>query len=385
MSLSLRAAEYGIRTPDSVLTAYSPFNVQYVPSPSRLLSLMDPLLPTGILAGCLASYAGVDRSPFDECTKNAIKSLTGKSSKPVDVSVQNRKKTSSFLSRFRWNRERKQIGGVGSPQSNYSPATSPISGCSTLTAGDKVTNPVVGSQDSILGNESFHSCQSPSSFSVSFHKDQDEIQFSQTKGDSCDSETQEVTGSTSHIENLKTDDANTEPVNSKPVGPGCVLELKTSDQVAHENHKSVLENGKIEILINSTNANHVLHRPKDLKLNNSHTANMKMKTINPPGQEPLMFPLDDNLHLDVGTPLSDGDDQAVVEAQVRTTSMSQVRLPITKNPFMSPLLAPDEMLANLPPIDIVVSRVVQSQLILPQIGLKTTKLVEIYWPFWSNN
>ena len=39
----------------------------------------------------------------------------------------------------------------------------------------------------------------------------------------------------------------------------------------------------------------------------------------------------------------------------RTQSMSQVHIPIAKNPYMSPLLAPDEMLKSLPPIDLVVS------------------------------
>ncbi|KAJ7333123.1 hypothetical protein OS493_018299 [Desmophyllum pertusum] len=41
------------------------------------------------------------------------------------------------------------------------------------------------------------------------------------------------------------------------------------------------------------------------------------------------------------------------EPHSRTTSMSQVCLPIAKNPYMSPLLATDEMLKSLPPIDIV--------------------------------
>ncbi|EDO30595.1 predicted protein [Nematostella vectensis] len=39
----------------------------------------------------------------------------------------------------------------------------------------------------------------------------------------------------------------------------------------------------------------------------------------------------------------------------RPRSMSQVPLPIAKNPYMSPLLAPDNMLRTLPPVDLVVS------------------------------
>ena len=58
MSLCLKAASYGIRLPDGILTSYAPFMVHFRPSPSRLLTLLDPLLPIGILTQCLASYAG---------------------------------------------------------------------------------------------------------------------------------------------------------------------------------------------------------------------------------------------------------------------------------------------------------------------------------------
>ena len=58
VSLCLKAASYGVRLPDGILTSYAPFNVQFRPSPSRLLTLLDPLLPVGILTQCLAAYTG---------------------------------------------------------------------------------------------------------------------------------------------------------------------------------------------------------------------------------------------------------------------------------------------------------------------------------------
>lgn len=58
VSLCLKAASYGMRLPDGILTSYAPFNVQFRPSPSRLLTLLDPLLPVGILTQCLAAYTG---------------------------------------------------------------------------------------------------------------------------------------------------------------------------------------------------------------------------------------------------------------------------------------------------------------------------------------
>ena len=57
-AVALKVIEAGIRLPDGIVAAYPPFFIQYVPSPSRLLCLMDPLLPIGILKGCLFAYAG---------------------------------------------------------------------------------------------------------------------------------------------------------------------------------------------------------------------------------------------------------------------------------------------------------------------------------------
>lgn len=53
-SVAMRCAMYGVRVPDGLLTVYGCFMVQYAPSPSRILSLMDPLLPLGVLAQVLA-------------------------------------------------------------------------------------------------------------------------------------------------------------------------------------------------------------------------------------------------------------------------------------------------------------------------------------------
>ncbi|KAK7105785.1 hypothetical protein V1264_017119 [Littorina saxatilis] len=59
VSTAMRAASFDIRRPDGLLAVYTPVLVRYTPSPARLLALMDPLLPAGILSRCLAAYAGV--------------------------------------------------------------------------------------------------------------------------------------------------------------------------------------------------------------------------------------------------------------------------------------------------------------------------------------
>lgn len=56
--MSLRAAAYGVRVPDGIMAAYPATMLQSTASPSRLLSLMDPLLPLSVLSKCVSAYAG---------------------------------------------------------------------------------------------------------------------------------------------------------------------------------------------------------------------------------------------------------------------------------------------------------------------------------------
>lgn len=62
ISLCLRAIEFGVRLPDGVLGVYTPVLVKPQPSPSRILSVMDPLLPIGVLLRCLLAYAGINEA-----------------------------------------------------------------------------------------------------------------------------------------------------------------------------------------------------------------------------------------------------------------------------------------------------------------------------------
>ncbi|KAF8354708.1 hosl-1 [Pristionchus pacificus] len=59
MSINLRLIQLNIaRKPDGIVPVYTPFLFQYLPSPSRLLSMMDPLLHMGIVLRCVAAYTG---------------------------------------------------------------------------------------------------------------------------------------------------------------------------------------------------------------------------------------------------------------------------------------------------------------------------------------
>jgi len=97
-----------------------------------------------------------------------------------------------------------------------------------------------------------------------------------------------------------------------------------------------------------------VHYHKDIE--ECHLVNVVESSDSPSG-ELLLFPLDapeDRAYLEAGTPPEEDEEVGLDdESYSRTTSMSQVCLPISKNPYMSPLLAPDEMLKSLPPIDLV--------------------------------
>lgn len=43
----------GLRLPDRIVTVYASFNVTVAASPSRFMSLFDPILPIGVLLNCM--------------------------------------------------------------------------------------------------------------------------------------------------------------------------------------------------------------------------------------------------------------------------------------------------------------------------------------------
>uniref|UniRef100_A0A674BKU3 Lipase E, hormone sensitive type n=1 Tax=Salmo trutta TaxID=8032 RepID=A0A674BKU3_SALTR len=58
ITTSMRAASHGVRMPDGIVAAYPAFLLTAYASPSRLLTLFDPLLPLSVLSRCLSAYAG---------------------------------------------------------------------------------------------------------------------------------------------------------------------------------------------------------------------------------------------------------------------------------------------------------------------------------------
>ncbi|XP_031817531.1 hormone-sensitive lipase [Sarcophilus harrisii] len=71
-TVSLRAAAYGVRLPDGIMAAYPATMLQASASPSRLMSLMDPLLPLSVLSKCLSAYAGVEPEAQEDQEQQAL-------------------------------------------------------------------------------------------------------------------------------------------------------------------------------------------------------------------------------------------------------------------------------------------------------------------------
>ena len=53
IGVTMKCIELGIRPPDGLFLAYVPVLMSFVPSPSRLLCLMDPILPLGFVMRCM--------------------------------------------------------------------------------------------------------------------------------------------------------------------------------------------------------------------------------------------------------------------------------------------------------------------------------------------
>ncbi|XP_045298173.1 hormone-sensitive lipase isoform X2 [Leopardus geoffroyi] len=71
-TMSLRAAAFGVRVPDGIMAAYPATMLQSTASPSRLLSLMDPLLPLSVLTKCVSAYAGGEIEDHSDPNQKAL-------------------------------------------------------------------------------------------------------------------------------------------------------------------------------------------------------------------------------------------------------------------------------------------------------------------------
>ena len=56
MTVSMKAKQLGLRLPDRIISIYPTFNTTTAVSPSRIMTLLDILLPVGALLCCQQVY-----------------------------------------------------------------------------------------------------------------------------------------------------------------------------------------------------------------------------------------------------------------------------------------------------------------------------------------
>ncbi|XP_070777366.1 lipase, hormone-sensitive a [Enoplosus armatus] len=78
ITVSMKAMSSGIRVPDGIMAAYPATLLTTDASPSRLLTLIDPLLPLGVLAKCLNAYAGAECQTVQPAVGNSSLSALGR-------------------------------------------------------------------------------------------------------------------------------------------------------------------------------------------------------------------------------------------------------------------------------------------------------------------
>uniref|UniRef100_A0A4W5Q1H1 Lipase E, hormone sensitive type n=1 Tax=Hucho hucho TaxID=62062 RepID=A0A4W5Q1H1_9TELE len=77
ITTSMRAASHGVRMPDGIVAAYPAILLTAYASPSRLLTLFDPLLPLSVLSRCLSAYAGKTKQVEKVSTLSMVRRDTG--------------------------------------------------------------------------------------------------------------------------------------------------------------------------------------------------------------------------------------------------------------------------------------------------------------------
>ncbi|KAM3858603.1 lipase, hormone-sensitive a [Diretmus argenteus] len=78
ITVSMKAIASGIRVPDGIMAAYPATLLTTDASPSRLLTLIDPVLPLGVLAKCLNAYAGVESQTVQSAVGTGSLSTLGR-------------------------------------------------------------------------------------------------------------------------------------------------------------------------------------------------------------------------------------------------------------------------------------------------------------------
>ncbi|XP_051722340.1 hormone-sensitive lipase isoform X2 [Ctenopharyngodon idella] len=273
VTVSMRAAAHGVRMPDGIVAAYPATLLTVYASPSRLLTLIDPLLPLSVLSRCLSAYAGTDPQVEKQVEKVSTFSMV-------------RRDTALLLRDFKQG------------ASNW-----------IHSLLDK------GSADSVRKSVSEVSLTSPHADPPVSAKPSE---YSQGKG-SQRSQTCQDLGTHANSKVQKNDSQTANHLITTTTNHSSILDITLTPESKPED------------------VSFFLCKEVDPAVSESFST----VAIPPPGgeedsEEPREFP-------DGFEPLRS---EQLAEMNVQSS-------PIVRNPYMSPLLAPDSMLKGLPPIHIV--------------------------------
>ncbi|XP_055992577.1 hormone-sensitive lipase isoform X2 [Sorex fumeus] len=257
LTVSLRAASYGVRVPDGIMAAYPATMLQTTASPSRLLSLIDPLLPISVLSKCASAYAGGEAEK--QSTSEEALDMLGLVRRDTALFIRDlRLSASSWLNSFL------ELSGQKVPKTEDSKAE---------PMRRSVSEAALAQQHDPLGTDSLKN--------LTLHD-------------------------LSHKGSSETSDTSELSLSAETLGPSKPSEVNflLGSEDASLDAKDAKEGPQL------------MDRPKGVN------------SAFPPGFQPRFS--------------SQGTPQMPLDSS-----------PIAKNPFMSPLLAPDSMLQMLPPVHIV--------------------------------
>ncbi|XP_032413556.1 hormone-sensitive lipase isoform X3 [Xiphophorus hellerii] len=274
VTTSMRAAAFGVRMPDGLVAAYPATLLTAYASPSRLLTLMDPLLPLSVLSRCLSAYAGNEPQTEKQVEKVSTLSLV-------------RRDTALLLRDF-------QQGASNWIQSLLDPNRASAS--SNTSAETTPATPDTPTSDTVRKSVSAASISSP-------HADP--------------------------------------PVPNEPSPlPGRKLSVKSKTCQDLESHSSPVPQSPPLMSEHAVeDVSFFLCRDSDPSM----SSDLSSVAIPPPAVEEgseLLHPREFPLGFE----------------PLRSEQLAEMRMqssPVVKDPFCSPLLAPDSMLKGLPPVHIV--------------------------------
>ncbi|KAM4736101.1 hormone-sensitive lipase isoform 2-T2 [Anableps anableps] len=274
VTTSMRAAAFGVRMPDGIVAAYPATLLTAYASPSRLLTLMDPLLPLSVLSRCLSAYAGNEPQTEKQVEKVSTLSLV-------------RRDTALLLRDF-------QQGASNWIQSLLDPNRASVS--SNTAAETTPAAPDTPTSDTVRKSISAASISSP-------HADP--------------------------------------PIPTEPSElPGRKLSVKSKTCQDLESHSSPVPQSSPLMSEHAVeDVSFFLSRDSDPSMSDD----LSSVAIPPPAVEE-------------GTELEHPREFPLGFEPLRSEQLAEMRMqssPVVKDPFCSPLLAPDSMLKGLPPVHIV--------------------------------